>query len=143
MSKTKKQHKRKESADSAALESTNGADLVTPPPADNGRGHKRAERRRVLNEDLRLEIQALRETVAEMLGHFKVKVDAELAQLAAAANRNDGDAASGKRLSASTVEDMLEQIRDLEIKPAKGRAKDFQRVQKLVDDLIEQLPSGK
>jgi hypothetical protein len=142
MSKTRKQPKRKESADSAALESTNGPDLVTTPPADNAPGHKRAERRRALNDDLRREIQALRETVAEMLGNFKLNVDAELAVLVAAVSGQNGQE-EGKWLSASTAEEMLEQIRELEIKPAKGRAKDLQRVQKLVDGLIEQLPSGK
>lgn len=106
----------------------------------NRRAQKRLERRRVLNEDLHLEIRTLRETVNEMLKRYQLKLDAELVQLAEAASGNGNRA--GRPLSIATAEAMLKQIRELDVKPAKGRAKDFQRVQDLVGDLIEQLPTA-
>ena len=113
-------------------------------PADgNGRAQKRMERRRVVNEDLQLELATLRQTVDEMLDRYKIKLDAELVQLAEATSANGGLDEGKRRLPTATAEAMLKQIRDLEIKPAKGRAKDFQRVQDLVGELIEKLPSAK
>jgi hypothetical protein len=113
-------------------------------PADgNGRAQKRMERRRVVNEDLQLELATLRQTVDEMLNRYKIKLDAELVQLAEATSTNGTLDEGKRRLPTATAEAMLKQIRDLEIKPAKGRAKDFQRVQDLVGELIEKLPSAK
>jgi hypothetical protein len=109
----------------------------------NRRAQKRLERRRVLNEDLHLEIRTLRETVNEMLKRYQLKLDAELVQLAEATSGNGNRVETGRRLSIATAEAMLKQIRELDVKPAKGRAKDFQRVQDLVGDLIEQLPTAR
>jgi hypothetical protein len=104
---------------------------------------KAAERRRVVNEDLQLELSTLRQTVDEMLSRYKIKLDAELVQLAEATSANGALDDDKRRLPIATAESMLKQIRELEIKAAKGRAKDFQRVQDLVGDLMEQLPPGK
>jgi hypothetical protein len=146
MSKHKKKHKKAEAElilENEAPESPSEPVVVAAPADGNGRTKKRMERRRVVNEDLQLEIQTLRQTVTEMLNRYKLKLDAELVQLAEATNGNGPLEQAQHRLPIATAEAMLKQIRDLEIKPAKGRAKDFQRVQELVGNLIEQLPSEK
>lgn len=116
-----------------------------PKAADaNGRAQKRLERRRVVNEDLQHELAALRQTVDEMLDRYKLKLDAELVQLSDATSTNGAfEEGKKRRLPIATAEAMLKQIRELEIKPAKGRAKDFQRIQNLVGELIEKLPAAK
>jgi hypothetical protein len=122
------------------------ADTSVAPAAaaeTNGRGRKRAERRRVVNEDLQLELATLRQNVDEMLARYKLKLDAELLQLADATSGNGTLDGGTGRLPIATAEAMLKQIRELEIKAVKGRAKDFQRVQDLVGNLIEQLPAAK
>lgn len=114
----------------------------SPEVSENSRTQKRLERRRVVNEDLQFELTTLRQTVSEMLNRYQLKLDAELVQLAEATT--NGGADDGQhRLPITVAETMLKQIRGLEVKPAKGRAKDFQRVQELVGSLIEQLPSPK
>jgi len=146
MSKHKKKHKKAEAAlilESEVPESPSEPGVAAVPAAGNGRTKKRMERRRVVNEDLQLEIQTLRQTVTEMLNRYKLKLDAELVQLAEATSGNGPLEQAQQRLPIATAESMLKRIRDLEIKPAKGRAKDFQRVQELVGSLVEQLPSEK
>lgn len=142
----KKKHKKVEAElilESELIEPADAQPVVAAPADGNGRSKKRLERRRVVNEDLQLEIQTLRQTIHEMLNRYKLKVDAELVQLAEATSGNGVLEEKGHRLPTATAESMLKQIRDLEIKPAKGRAKDFQRVQELVGTLVEMLPSEK
>lgn len=142
MTKQKKKKKEKQQAAEAAI-AQDAAVLIDAPAPENGRSQKRAERRRVVNEDLQLELTTLRQTVNEMLSRFQLKLDAELVQLAEAASGNGAFDGERRRLPVATAEAMLEQIRGLEVKASKGRAKDFQRVQDLVGNLIEQLPAEK
>jgi hypothetical protein len=102
---------------------------------DNEKAQKRGNKRRAANESLRLELETLRESMSDMLDQFKIKVDAELARLIAATQ----DTA----LSVSTVETMLAEVRALKIKPNKVRAKDFERLAELTEDLVEQLPASR
>lgn len=137
MKKSKKKSKKTPEPDTVTLE------LGEAVAEENGRKQKRTDRRRVVNEDLQLEIATLRETVNEMLNRYKLKLDAELVQLAEAANGNGALDGTRRKLPIATAESMLKRIRSLEVKSGKGRAKDFQRVQDLVGDLIEQLPAEK
>lgn len=116
----------------------------TPKEVTNrARVQKRQERRRLVNEDLQMELTALRFTLNDIIERYKLKLDAELLQLSNAASGNGTLGESVTKLSVSVAEAMLKEIRALEIKPQKGRAKDLQRVQDLVADLIEKLPAEK
>ena len=116
----------------------------TPKEATNrARVQKRQERRRLVNEDLQMELTALRFTLNDIIERYKLKLDADLLQLSNAASGNVTLGESVTKLSVSVAEAMLKEIRALEIKPQKGRAKDLQRVQDLVADLIEKLPAEK
>lgn len=137
MKKSKKKSKKQPEPDTVTLQ------LGEIHAEENGRKQKRTDRRRVVNEDLQLEIATLRETVNEMLNRYKLKLDAELVQLAEAAKGNGALDGPRRTLPIATAESMLKRIRSLEVKSSKGRAKDFQRVQDLVGDLIEQLPAEK
>lgn len=95
---------------------------------------KRAEKKRAANEMLRLELETVRESMTDMLDRFKIKMDADLARLISASQAND--------LSVSSAEAMLKQLHGLKIKPAKGRAKDFERIEELTEDLLKRLPQG-
>ena len=100
-----------------------------------------AERTRSANETLRAELDTLRVSLSAMVDSYKVKVDQELTQLADATNGNGSDG-TNSQLPVRVAESMLKDIRALDIKAHKGRAKDFPRVQELIDELIEQLPSA-
>jgi hypothetical protein len=111
--------------------------------AKAARAQKRDDRRRAVNQDLQMEIATLRQTLTEIIDRYRLKLDAELVQVADASGGNGALGEPPRQLSASVAASMLKQIRGLELKPQKGRAKDLQRVQALVDNLIEQLPAEK
>ena len=82
--------------------------------------------------ELKAEIDTLRTSVTEMVDRYKGKVDGDLALVS---ELND-------QLPPDVADAMLKDIRALDIKAHKGRAKDFQRVQDLIDGLVEQLPAA-
>jgi hypothetical protein len=131
-------HKKKDKQSKSDVDS----EAVAETKPKVARAEKRQERRRVVNEDLQLELSTLRQTLNEMIDRFKLKVDAELVQLADATSGN-GAGPAPRQLSVGVAEAMLKEIRALDVKAHKGRAKDFQRVQELVGSLIERLPAEK
>ena len=64
------------------------------------------------------------------------------AQLRTAANGETPFDAKPHKLPIAVTQKMLKLIRQVEIKPRKGRSKDFQRLQDLVDDLTKELPAA-
>jgi len=133
-----KKQKKKDKAEKAVTDNIGDAEV-----AKQARAQKRTERRRVVNEDLQMEISTLRQNLNEMLDRYRLKLDAELIRIADASSGNGNLGEATRHLSAGVAESMLKQIRSLDIKPQKGRAKDLQRVQELVGNLVEQLPAEK
>lgn len=142
-----KKHKKKSKSKSTAPAADGTVEVVIDGAAEAGqsaeRSKKRGERRRIVNEDLQLEITTLRQTMNEMLDRYRLKLDAALVQIADSTSGNGALGETPRQLPASVAEGMLKQIRALDIKPQKGRAKDLVRVQDLVGSLIEQLPGEK
>ena len=133
-----KKQKKKDKAEKTLTDNSVEAEV-----AKQARAQKRTERRRVINEDLQMEISTLRQNLNEMLDRYRLKLDAELIRIADASSGNGNLGEATPHLSAGVAESMLKQIRALDIKPQKGRAKDLQRVQELVGNLVEQLPAEK
>jgi hypothetical protein len=112
-------------------------------PKKELRRSKNEEKRTRLAADLVMEVDALRVSLAEMLDRYRFKIDGDLLQLSAAARGEAPLDGKPSRLAASASEKMLNLIRKTELKPKKGRAKDFQRLQELVEELTEHLPAEK
>lgn len=110
---------------------------------ENGRAEKRAEKRVRTGEELAQELDGLRETLAEMVEGYRFKVEGQLAELAAAARGASNAAGQPTLLRVSVAEKMLGSIRKTELKSKKGRAKDFQRLETLVEELAAFLPAPK
>ena len=100
---------------------------------DEAKKEKRAQKKRAVNENLRLELETIRESVGDMLGLYKMKVEAELARLIAAAQ-------SGT-LPPGIAEAMLKELRAIKIKPDRARGKDFERIELLTEQLAARLPA--
>lgn len=81
--------------------------------------------------DLSLEINALRLTLNELCERYRIKVDAALVELLATIRGGR----EGQPLTASVISEMLAVVRKVELKPRKARSKDFERLEKVVDDL--------
>ncbi len=91
-------------------------------------------------QDLTLELEHLHHTLDEMVDRYRVRIGAQLVDLLQIVK---GDASLGekpKALAAKPARRMLDAIRGAEIKPKKGRAKDFTRLQDLVGELTEEIP---
>lgn len=108
---------------------------------DNGRSEKRNEKRARVGEELARELDGLRETLAEMVEGYRFKVEGQLAELASLARGSSNAAGQPASLRLSAAEKMLSSIRKTELKPKKGRAKDFQRLETLVEELAALLPA--
>lgn len=110
---------------------------------ENGRAEKRTEKRVRIGEELAQELDGLRETLSEMVEGYRFKVEGQLAELSAAARGASNAAGQPALLRVSAAEKMLGSIKKTELKPKKGRAKDFQRLETLVEELAALLPAPK
>lgn len=107
-------------------------------PAEPARG--RARSRAAATAEVAAELRTLRELVEVMSEEYRVRVAATLAELLQAI---EGDAALGQKprpLTLKAARAVLDGIRAARLKPKKGRAKDFARMEELVATLTELLP---
>jgi hypothetical protein len=111
------------------------------PEESNGKPKPPRAKARVQAEQLTAELDGLRASLNEMVDRYKLKLDAELIQIDEAVRGGPSYVGRSKPLPSRVTAAMLKRIKDLEIKPHKGRAKDLVRVQDLVVDLIELLPA--
>jgi hypothetical protein len=96
---------------------------------------------RVQAERLTAELDGLRASLIEMLDRYRLKLEAELIQIEDAVRGGPSYIGRAKPLPSRVTAAMLKRVQELEIKPHKGRAKDLARLQDLVADLIELLPT--
>jgi hypothetical protein len=101
------------------------------PKRKRGPGRRRTE----LNARVIQDLAALRGALDEMLEHYAIRVAGQLSELMLVI-QGDGNVDQKPRpLTVEAAEAMLQAIRDANLKPKKGRGKDFVRVQKLVKAL--------
>ncbi len=77
----------------------------------------------------------LRKTFRDLLTAYAGQIESEITDLIAVVR---SDAQSGKKLPAGRahdLRDMLSLLRNLEIKPAKGRRRDLKKVETLLEEL--------
>lgn len=103
------------------------------PDGKGGTGRKRAE----LNARVIQDLIALRGTLDEMLEHYAIRVAGQLSELMLSIQGDGNVDESPRPLTVKAAEAMLKAIRESDLKPKKGRGKDFVRVQKLVEALRE------
>ena len=108
-----------------------------PPPAETPVRRRRASTRRAdLNAELVTAANDLRASLREMIERYELRVGGQLAELI---QRIEGDAAGGlppRPLSTRHAQAMLEKLRAAPIKPRKGRAKDFRRLESLLKEAV-------
>ena len=121
-------------ADSAAAEGETA-------PLDARAKRRRASTRRTeLNAELVATAHDLRNALREMMERYELRVGGQLADLI---QRVEGDRAGGlapRPLPARQAEAMLERMRAARLKPRKGRAKDFARLEALVEAALADAP---
>jgi hypothetical protein len=118
----------------AALEAPEEPDAertVRGLPGWMGPGGRRGRAERA--GELLREIHALRAALHQALEQYERRVDGQLAEVVRALHQGGGDGLPQGR----TLGVMLDAIRDSELKPQRGRAKDLVRIQELVAELTE------
>jgi hypothetical protein len=87
--------------------------------------------RKVSREMLVLELRRLRALFSEIAERYLADAEGEIVAAIAAVE--------GKPLSPARIEGMLQRVRDLSVKPRKGRRKDLARIEKVVASLRKEL----
>lgn len=130
-----------EQSEAGGIQSADAKEVAVP--SGNGAGSKKAVQMEQTAQELATHIDALRSSLTDMVDAFRNKLEAELIHLSSAARGESSNEDGSRRLPQSTMRKMLDQIKEIEIKPKKGRAKDFQRLQDVVAELVELLPAEK
>ena len=105
-------------------------------PSDNGvapRKKKRDEQAEVLTAEL----TQLRATLDEMIEHYRLRIGGEISELIDAVHGSNGKPHAPPAKVTSAI---LQELHETPLKPQKGRAKEFVRLQQLVRRMNELLP---
>jgi len=117
----------------AAQKTPPHAERVEAPPDRKSVAAALARRptRKVAREMLVLELRRLRALFAEIAERYVANKEGEIVAAI--------EAIDGKPLSAARVKKMLKLVRDLPLKPQKGRRKDLARIEKIVASLRKEM----
>ncbi|MCD6290149.1 MAG: hypothetical protein J7M34_06555 [Anaerolineae bacterium] len=95
-----------------------------------------------LRRELVAELERVRADLRESVAVFRVRLEGQLTQvqdILRSPDPTDGDTDRNARIEALAT--MLEAVRDLRVKPEKGRRRDFKRFEALIESLIDQVRS--
>jgi hypothetical protein len=87
--------------------------------------------RKAAREMLLIESRRLRAMFSEIAEHYCANTEGKIASVI--------DAIEARTLPAEKVDGMLKTVRDLTVKPQKGRRKDLSRIEKTVETLLKAL----
>ncbi len=78
------------------------------------------------------ELRFLRTTFREIASHYCAEIEGEIARIVNLVSAED-DAQNAERVK--DVRDLLVLLRGLDVKPAKGRRRDFKKIENLLEEL--------
>lgn len=117
-----------------AVHAANDSDASRAQPG-NGRATQRKKKRSEANEAVLQELMALRNSVDLMVERYAIRVNGQISELMQLI-QGDGEVGQAPHgLTVKAASAILEEIRKADLKPKKGRGKDFARVQKLMTRL--------
>jgi len=105
-------------------------------PKPNG-----AQRRQEKTMQVIVELERLRADLDAMAEAYRLRVGGRVAELLRYVHGDPALAQKPKPFTIRAADEMLAAVRKAELKPKKGRAKDFVRMQELVAELSEITPS--
>jgi hypothetical protein len=133
MTRDQKKRKTKKPVAVAAESVAPGAE-----PSLDGPKHVRRTRRKrraEVNMQLLQELAALRNSVDEMVERYAIRVNGQISELMQLI-QGDGEVGEAPNmLTLKTAQAMRDALNDVQLKPGKGRGKDFVRIQRLVSRL--------
>jgi hypothetical protein len=87
--------------------------------------------RKTTREMLLIETRRLRAMFSEIAEHYVANTEGKIASVI--------DAIEARKLPANKIDGMLKAVRDLTVKPQKGRRKDLSRIENTVETLLKAL----
>lgn len=84
-------------------------------------------------EQLVTGVLEVKKALDEAVAHFSARISGQMGDVLRALQ---GD----ERIAKAAIREMIERVREVKLKPEKGRLKDLARLQDLADDLVEMLP---
>ena len=108
-------------------------------PGANGSNGNSASKRTELAAELTSELNTLRAALDEMSEHYRLRAGAQITELLQLVE-GQSEPVTRAPLAASVLQPMIEQLKEVRLKPHKGRAKDFVRLQELLEELTDLLP---
>jgi hypothetical protein len=105
----------------------------------NGAG-KKGVKKVELAAQVAAELDTLRTALDEMTEHYRLRLGAQITELLQTVREEQGSEQKPRIPPARTLLPMLEQLKSARLKPGKGRAKDFVRLQQLLDEVTELTP---
>ena len=109
-------------------------------PGGNGARPPRASKRTELANEVASELESLRSALDEMTEHYRLRIAAQIGELMQTVRGNEAPGEKPTLPPARTLQPMLQHLRSANLKPRKGRPKDFRRVEKLLDELVALTP---
>ncbi|MGB5195675.1 MAG: hypothetical protein WBN64_01270 [Candidatus Deferrimicrobium sp.] len=91
----------------------------------------RTPSRKAARDMLLIETRRLRAMFSEIAEHYVANTEGKIASVI--------DAVEARTLPAATIDGMLKAVRDLTVKPQKGRRKDLSRIEKAAEGLLKAL----
>ena len=126
---TKKQLKGKSKPEAAPAVATAGKAPAAPRNIAAALGHKPS--RKTAREMLLIETRRLRAMFSEIAEHYVANTEGKIASLI--------DAIEARKLPTEKIDGMLKAVRNLTVKPQKGRRKDLSRIEKAAETLLKAL----
>jgi hypothetical protein len=92
-------------------------------------------RREALNEEVASQLGGLRAALDEMVHHYTLRIGGELADLESSLQPGSMDDRRRRGLTMVEAQEVLARIAEADLRPRRGRAKDFTRLRNIVRDL--------
>ena len=105
-----------------------------------GSKESRAQARAAATQEVVVELRTLRASLDVMSEQYRVRVAGQLAELLRPLEGDPDIGVTPRRLTLAAARDMLKRIEGVELKPKRGRSKDFSRLEALVAELTELVP---
>ncbi len=115
---------RKERRMNSSVQRVAGRAPSTPRPAVTGRNGRDSRK------SMDIELNRLKSLFREMVENYAAKVEGEIAQLQEVMQENGQE--NGRK---EAIQAMMTSIRQLKVKPEKGRRRDFKRIHDLVQEM--------
>lgn len=102
---------------------------------------KSAKKKKVkISQDILAELYSLRSNLSSIIEHTTIKLNSQITKLISLFENENIPMTKSKLPSAKNINMMVKKIKNIKLKPKKGRIKDIERISKLLEYLKTKIP---